>query len=673
MNKIFFAMALHFHQPVGNFDNIFERAHKLCYGPFLNLLHDYPDIKMTFHVSGCLLDYLEEKHPKTISLIKTMVSRNQIEMMGGGYYEPILPALPERDLKGQINMMSDYIKNRFGEKPKGMWIPERVWQPGLAKPINESGIKYSILDDTHFLRAGLKKEDLHGYFFTGKGTKKIAIFPSDKTLRYTMPFKLHHETIDYFKNESRHRDNLLFTYGDDGEKFGEWPGTHEWVFKENWLKGFFEALIQNREWINLIKLSDYLKDNKAIDTIDIPSGSYEEMMEWSGGSWLNFLNKYPETNQMHKKMVYVSEKIAGLERKAARSDQTKLKEATKELYKGQCNCGYWHGVFGGLYLFHLRSAIYSHLITADKIADGILHKKDKKWLSIKEIDLNLDGKKKIIIEDKTFSLNLDSLGGVLKEFDYRPLSLNLINTLSRKEEAYHKKILESMGEKQGEGVKTIHDDFREVTPALKKKIIYDKFPRYCLRSYFLKEDLKMEDFMHSSFDEIGDFSSAEYKLDKKKDAVSLGHVSKVSGTKVKLIKQISVKSDKEIEIIYSIGKDSLLPKDITLGVEFNITMPSLNSERYNYYCDNKILSGLNIPGSVSDVSSFGISDKGKELGFELNFQKQAKDVWYFPVETVSQSERAYELNYQCSCIFVRWKITPSEPRSWDLKISWQFA
>ncbi|MBM3248971.1 MAG: DUF1926 domain-containing protein, partial [Candidatus Omnitrophica bacterium] len=101
--------------------------------------------------------------------------------------------------------------------------------------------------------------------------------------------------------------------------------------------------------------------------------------------------------------------------------------------------------------------------------------------------------------------------------------------------------------------------------------------------------------------------------------------------------------------------------------------PSLNSERYNYYCDNKILSGLNIPGSVSDVSSFGISDKGKELGFEFNFKKQAKDVWYFPVETVSQSERAYELNYQCSCIFVRWKITPSEPRSWDLKISWQFA
>ncbi|HOX55052.1 MAG TPA: DUF1926 domain-containing protein, partial [Candidatus Omnitrophota bacterium] len=629
--------------------------------------------KMTFHISGCLLDYLGEKHPKTIGIIKEMVSRNQIEMMGGGYYEPILPSLPERDLKGQINMMSDYIKNRFGAKPQGMWIPERVWQPELTKPINESGIKYSILDDTHFLRAGLKKEDLHGYFLTGKGTKKIAIFPSDKTLRYTMPFKLHHETIDYFKNESRYRENLLFTYGDDGEKFGEWPGTHKWVFEEKWLKGFFEVLLQNRDWINLIKLSDYYKNNEAIGTIEIPQGSYEEMMEWSGGSWMNFLNKYPETNQMHKKMVYVSEKIAVLQKKATKSDSAKLKEATKELYKGQCNCGYWHGVFGGLYLFHLRNAIYNHLITADKIADEILHKKDNHWLNIKEVDFNLDGKKKIIVENKTFSLNLDTHGGVLKELDYRPLSLNLINTLSRKEEVYHKKILESMGEKHDEGIKTIHDDFREVKPILKKKIIYDKFPRYCLRTFFLKEDLNMEEFIHSAYAELGDFSSAEYKIAKKKDTVVLERTSEVLGSKLKLAKQIKIKSEKELEFIISVDIFGSIAQNIALGLEFNITMPSLNSDRYNYFSDNKNLSGLGTSGSVFGLSNFGVSDSGKEIGLKFKFDNQPDSLWYFPIETVSQSERAYELNYQCSCIFTRWKITPLAPRSWDTKINLQFT
>jgi len=354
VNNIYFAIALHFHQPVGNFPHILERSHKLCYKPFLEQLCQYPDIKMTFHISGCLIDYFEEKYPQTLDLIKQMVSRNQIEIMGGGYYEPILPAIPERDLIGQVQMMSEYIKKKFGFCPNGIWIPERVWEPRLARSIYNCGIKYSILDDTHFFRSGVKKEDMYGYFLTGEGNKKIAIFPSDKNLRYLIPFKYPNETIDYFRNLANKRTNLLFTYGDDGEKFGEWPGTHEWVYGKNWLKNFFDALVQNKGWVKLITFSDYLQNNSPVGTTQISSGSYEEMMEWSDGNWMNFLKKYPESNQLHKKMVYVSEKIAKLEKKIKKADSENIKEAQRELYQGQCNCGYWHGVFGGLYLFHLN-------------------------------------------------------------------------------------------------------------------------------------------------------------------------------------------------------------------------------------------------------------------------------------------------------------------------------
>jgi alpha-amylase len=665
-------MALHFHQPVGNFESIFERANRLCYNPFLKLLSNYPNIQMTFHVSGCLLDYLEDKHHETIDLIKQMVSRGQIEMMSGGYYEPILTAIPERDLIGQILMMSEYIQKRFYFKPKGIWIPERVWESRIAKGIYDSGIRYSILDDTHFIRAGIKKENLHGYFLTGKGTKKIAIFPSDKTLRYIMPFKEPKETIEYFKNTAKDKEKLLFIYGDDGEKFGEWPGTHEWVYEKNWLKNFFDTLEQNRQWIELVKFSDYLKCNKPIDTIEIPPGSYEEMMEWSEGNWLNFLKKYPETNQVHKKMVYVSDKIASLEKKIPKSDLAKLKQARKELYKSQCNCGYWHGVFGGLYLFHLRNAIYNHLITADKIADEILHKKEINWLDLKQIDFNFDGRKKILMENKSFFLCLDPQdGGVLKELDYRPISFNLINALSRKEESYHKKILDSIQENKDNSVKTIHDDFREVKPILKKKIIYDKFSRYCLRNYFLKEDLAMDDFVHSNFRELGDFAQGEYLVKKGDKSLTLERSSKILNIKLKITKQITIKSEKEIEIVYSIENKNSASLDAIFGVEFNITMPFLNSDRYSYCSNHKILGKLNTAGSMSGISSFGISDSEKAFGVNFAFQETPMDICYFPVETVSQSERAYELNYQCSCILPRWKPDFSQKKSWDLKINWQ--
>ncbi|MBU4346442.1 MAG: DUF1926 domain-containing protein [Candidatus Omnitrophica bacterium] len=671
MSKAYFAIALHFHQPIGNFETVFESAYQNCYEPFFELLSESPDIKITLHISGCLLDYLDAKHPRILELIKDMIARGQIEMLGGAYYEPILPAIPKRDIIGQIGVMSEYLRRRFGCVPGGMWIAERVWEPELIEPIYDAGISYTILDDSHLLNAGIKKENMYGFFLTGGGDKKIAIFPSDKTLRYSIPFAHPDKILDYFRDIARKTENPLFVYGDDGEKFGEWPMTHDWVYDRGWLKNFFAALKQNNDWIELIKLSDYLKHNAPIGRAEIPQGAYEEMMQWSGGSWMNFLKKYPETGRMHKKMIYVSNKIDAIEKKANKADLEKVGLAKKELYKGQCNCGWWHGVFGGLYLFHLRKAIYEHLIRADKIADDILQGSNKHWLDIKEIDLDSNGKKQIIMENNTFSLCLDpDDAGVLKELDYRPLSFNLINTLSRKEEPYHQKILKAARKTKDDTIRTIHEDYRSVDPKFKGKMIYDKFSRCALRDYFLPADLNIDDFSNSLFEELGDFSSGRYSARKKSKGVVLEHSCKVFNTMFSLSKQVQIKSEKKIEILYIITKEAPGCGDLIFGIEFNLVMPYLNSDRYVYFGGNDKLGGLGTKGAVGDISSFGITDKEKEFGIIFNFSPRPQGLWYFPVETISQTESAYKLNYQCSCIFPRWKLNFKQNKPLNFRIDW---
>lgn len=671
MNKIYFATAIHFHQPIGNFKNIFERAHSLCYKPFLELLLDYPDIKMTFHISGCLLDYLEGNHKGTLKLIRKMVSRKQIEMMTGGYYEPILAAIPQRDIKGQINMMSQYLKKRFDFKPAGMWLPERVWEPTFARILYQAGVRYIILDDTHLLRSGIKKENTHSYFLTGRGKEKIAVFPSDKMLRYTIPFKLPNETIDYFKKEAEKKKNLLFTYGDDGEKFGEWPGTHKWVHQEQWLKKFFDALLAHSDWIKLVHFSNYLKNNKPKATLEIQQGSYEELMEWSGGRWSNFLSKYPEANQMHKKMLYVSERIEKIEKEDLKQDAKKLDEAKRHLYQSQCNCAYWHGVFGGLYLYHLRSAVFSHLVTAEKLLDDILHKEKKDWLDIKNIDFYKNSKDATVIENKNFSIIIDRHeGAVIKELDYKPSGFNLINTLSRKKESYHQKILNSIPTTNHSKVATIHDDFRRVDPLLKQELVYDKFTRYCLRDYFIKKDLMLEDFINSSYEQLGDFADGAYYAKVKDDNVIFEREGKVMQIKLKLSKQITIRAKNEIEIFYKIAKKS--PEkinEVAFGIEFNFTLPYLNADRYNYTDGNGKIANLNDEGCIWDALSFGISDSERGAGAILQFSKSSSNLWYFPVKTVSQSERAYELNFQSSCLFPMWGLDFDKDGVFELKIS----
>ena len=113
MNKVNFLMAIHFHQPVGNFDFVFDKVCRNSYQPFIESLEEFPDIKLTFHFTGCLLEWLEAHKPKMLDDIKCLVKRGQVEIMTGGFYEPILPVIPYCDRLGQIVMLSNFVKKNF--------------------------------------------------------------------------------------------------------------------------------------------------------------------------------------------------------------------------------------------------------------------------------------------------------------------------------------------------------------------------------------------------------------------------------------------------------------------------------------------------------------------------------------------------------------------------------
>ena len=100
--KINLILAIHNHQPIGNFDNVISEACDKAYKPFLDILNKYPSLKVSIHFSGCLLEWIGINKPDMIAQIRHLVDRNQIELMGGGFYEPIMVMLPERDRIGQI-------------------------------------------------------------------------------------------------------------------------------------------------------------------------------------------------------------------------------------------------------------------------------------------------------------------------------------------------------------------------------------------------------------------------------------------------------------------------------------------------------------------------------------------------------------------------------------------
>ncbi len=153
--RISLALALHNHQPVGNFGWVIEEVYRRSYEPLLAALERHPRIRLALHYTGPLLDWLAAERPEFLDRLRALVGGGRVELMGGGYYEPVLASLPEADRLAQLRLMGDAIERIGGRRPTGAWLAERVWEPDLPVALVDGGYRWTILDDAHFRAASI--------------------------------------------------------------------------------------------------------------------------------------------------------------------------------------------------------------------------------------------------------------------------------------------------------------------------------------------------------------------------------------------------------------------------------------------------------------------------------------------------------------------------------------
>jgi len=671
---IHFILAFHNHQPVGNFENVFREAFEKCYDPFLKFLEVHPAFRVSLHYSGCLFDWFESREKQFLKRLERLVRKNQVELLGGGYYEPILPLIPEQDAVRQMRFMNDYLKARFGKAPNGFWLTERVWESKIPRLAAEANLHFTAVDDTHFALSGLPESDLNQLFITEEEDHPLFLFPIPKFLRYVIPFKEPQETLDYLRPLNQEENSVVVTYADDGEKFGLWPGTYQWVFHDRWLDRFAQALEENQSWINLKTFSETLpqKAVRAFPKAFLPSASYEEMSEWAmmpgkgrkflklrheledaglwsrtlpylqGGTFKNFLVKYTEADWMRSKMKWVSKKVSGLKNSVQ-------KKAEQELWQGQCNCPYWHGVFGGLYLHHLRRNTYEHLIRAEQFSATPA---SQKKISVIQEDLNQDGAPETVIEASPFSLYvLPHRGGSVVELDYHPLAMNVLDTLTRREEAYHGGIFQP--KKFSGGTKSIHDIEKTVPPEVMQRIAFDPADRFSFLDFFLEPSSSFEEYWKGrgcllGKDPVNEIYEGSWKGNDRQGTFSLQskRLIPVKGTQaqapVTVIKNIALKAGQsEFQISWKLMNESSEKIDLLWGFEW----------RFTFFDKERNESGI-LQTEIQD----GWSPAHLVISAERAF-----DYWQFPIETVAQTEKDYRLLHQGIGVFPHWRLA-LEPR-----------
>lgn len=473
-----FVFGLHLHQPVGNFDHVMADHVRDVYRPIIERATAAGFFPLTLHVSGPLLEWLEQHDGAWLDMIGRLAADAKLELLLAGFDEPILASLPKPDRLEQISRMHEHLKRRFGVEATGLWLTERVWQPGLVEDLAEAGVEYALVDDRHFLVSGFRNDELHRPHLTESNGRRVGLLAIDERLRYLIPFQPPADTAAYLR-QLRNQGHGLAVLADDGEKFGGWPGTKDWVYGSGWLDTFLQTMerLTAAGEIKLTTGQEAFRQVPSGGLAYLGTASYREMEKWSlppaaqreltkledelgpkhlaasssfvrGGHWHHFLVKYTEANRMHKTMLALST----LSR--SRGDPPAARRA---IGRAQCNDAYWHGVFGGLYLPHLRHAIWRQLAIAEQVL------RQGESLAYDELDVDYDGYPELWVHSSRFSALISPhRGGAIEVLTHFADLANLADVLTRRRESYHEIPKHahgdsSHGEKKGDGTHSIHD------------------------------------------------------------------------------------------------------------------------------------------------------------------------------------------------------------------------
>ena len=372
-------------------------------------MNKFPGVCLAFYYSGVVLYWIERHHPELFMLLEDLLSRKQVEFLGGGFYDPILPLLPMADKIGQIEMLTTYLRKHFGKRPQGCWLPAMAWEQSLVGPLSSSGMGFTFLEDQQFAGAGQKpgKGGIFSPCITEAQGKLITVFPTAEAMGKQIQ-KRELTLAQLLESLPNNSENNILTLPIT-------PALHN--------EDFFLELSGAESMIDFTLPSKAIKNLRGLKKVYFPELWSEERSLGNGVHPRQFLADHPEADGIYTKMIYVNTLINN----QLRGDKTRKRTALEELWKAQDS-----GIFRigreaspGLFSSPVRKAAYSSLIEAEKIT----REKGKFTPSLSVFDFDLDGEGEYIFQDEKLNCYLKSRGAGIFELDYIPAAWNYLDTL----------------------------------------------------------------------------------------------------------------------------------------------------------------------------------------------------------------------------------------------------
>lgn len=422
LDKMQFLLGFCFSPPIHATDDELETYYVATVKPFISMAYRFPDVPLTLFFSGPLLEWLQNRHSEFLTALSEMIKRKQVEILGGGFYSPLLPLIPPTDRLGQIEELTTLVRKLLGKRPRGLWLTKGVWDPALVVHLTGSGMEYTFLEEGDFRRVGLTQQQVGLPRLTEHQGRLLTVFPFHQDLAQKVQdgdFEAFQAVIPARRRKDRQLLSLFLSVDSPAE------GAF-FTRQDSGLEAFLQLVRSFYPEIEAVTASGFLKKNhQALERSYFSSTTYDELCRRTGQparaasgsqSWKQFLAHDEAANQLYNKMVYVHLLVSSL-----RGDKYKKKSAYDDLWKAQN----WWGFLGGGDLVGLalhRQKTFANLLSSE----ALLRDKTGFEASLTSQDFDLDGVKEYLFQGRSSNLYIDAVGGQVFEWDFLERPWNYI-------------------------------------------------------------------------------------------------------------------------------------------------------------------------------------------------------------------------------------------------------
>jgi hypothetical protein len=417
-----------------SFPEKYESNYQQVYKPAISYLYAHPECLFTFSFLGEQLEWCRRKHPEFLEIIHSLLRRKQIEILGGGYYDPVFPLLFPLDRSGQVETLSSELRHTFGKRPRGMSLYASIWDPSLTSCFSTCGMEYVELDSSlippskQFYLPLIQSD-------RGKSIHIVPVYRDFKPRNSEEPDKYLQRIFEKVKNDSQNdKYSGLATTRTITVVFGK----HE--FAALLKSGWFERLIYmiSLDFSDQITLSvpmNCVKNSPIFVPGYVPAGMSADISKWAHEPYTaaknketfpvtiqDFLENYTQNHALYDRMLYVSMLV-----NQCHGDKMRKKAAREKLWEAQNGTAFVCTPKGTLVNSAQRNKAYRALAETERLVRECGEFSE----SVTSFDYNGDGLREYICQMENYNACIGLKGGSVFELEVMCKTGNYADNLSR--------------------------------------------------------------------------------------------------------------------------------------------------------------------------------------------------------------------------------------------------